>query len=127
MFTLESITDLADLTQLTPGMTVLALIWYVFVAIGLWRVFNKAGYPGILALIPIVNVIFLVKVAGYSGWMSLLYLIPIVGFIFGIFVAIRTGQRFGKGAGFSIFMLWIFSVIGYLILGFGKSTWRPQA
>lgn len=127
MFALESITDSASLYAVNGTTTVLALVWYVIIAIALWRVFSKAGYPGILAIIPIVNVFFLVKVAGYSAWMTLLYFIPIVGFIFGIFVAIRTGERFGKGGVFSFFLLWLFSVIGYLILGFGSATYRPRS
>lgn len=103
---------------------VLALIFYVLYAIALWKVFTKAGYPGILALIPIVNVIFLVKVAGMSGWFSLLYLIPVVGWIFHIVVSFKLGDRFGKGGLFSFFLLWLFSVIGFFILGFGSARYR---
>ncbi|MEU4016863.1 MULTISPECIES: DUF5684 domain-containing protein [unclassified Microbacterium] len=106
----------------TTGL--IALVFYVLVVIGLWKVFTKAGYPGILAIIPIVNVIFLVKIAGMSGWLALLYLIPIVGFIFGIIVAVKLGERFGKGGLFSFFLLFVFPYIGYLILGFGDSRYR---
>ena len=106
----------------TTGIIVLA--FYVLVVVGLWKVFTKAGYPGILAIIPIVNVVFLVKIAGMSGWLALLYLIPIVGFIFGIIVAVKLGERFGKGGLFSFFLLFVFPYIGYLILGFGESRYR---
>ena len=102
----------------------IALVFYVLYAVALWKVFSKAGYPGILALIPIVNVIFLVKVAGMSGWFSLLYLIPVVGWIFGIVVAFKLGGRFGKGGAFSFFLLWLFSVIGFFILGFGSARYQ---
>jgi len=50
---------------------VIALLWYVLVALAMWLVFAKAGWPGILALIPIVNIVILVKIAGYSGWTGL--------------------------------------------------------
>lgn len=126
MFTLESITDQTAFTALNGTSSVLVIIWYVIVAIALWRVFTKAGYAGILAIIPIVNIFILVKVAGYSAWMGLLYLIPIVNIVFAIFVALRTGERFGKGAMFSIFLLWLFSVIGYLIIGFGSARYTRQ-
>ena len=106
----------------TTGL--IALVFYVLVVIGLWKVFAKAGYPGILAIIPIVNVVFLVKIAGMSGWLALLYLIPIVCFIFGIIVAVKLGERFGKGGLFSFFLLFVFPYIGYLILGFGESRYR---
>ncbi|MBL3698094.1 hypothetical protein D3228_00295 [Leucobacter luti] len=104
-----------------------AIVWYILVAIALWRVFSKAGYAGILAIIPIVNIFILVKVAGYSAWMTLLYVIPIVGFIFSFFVAFRLGDRFGKGGAFSFFLLWLLSPIGYLILGFGASRYTPRS
>lgn len=120
------ITDQAQFTTLFQTYGVFGIIWYVIVAIALWRIFSKAGYPGILAIIPIVNIFILVKVAGYSAWMTLLYIIPIVNIVFSIFVAIRLGQRFGKGGAFSFFLLWLFSVIGYLILGFGSATYTPR-
>ncbi len=121
---MQSITDQAQFTTLFQDYGIFAIAWYVIVAIALWRVFSKAGYPGILAIIPIVNLFVLVKVAGYSAWMGLLYLIPIVNFIFSIFVAIRLGDRFGKGGGFSFFLLWLLAPIGYLILGFGAAAYR---
>ncbi len=102
------------------------IAWYVIVAIALWRVFSKAGYAGILALIPIVNLFILSKVAGYSAWMTFLYLIPIVGFIFGIFIALRLGERFNKGALYSIFFLWLITPIGYLMLGLGRAQYVPR-
>jgi hypothetical protein len=111
--------------QIFSGTTgLITLVFYVLVVIGLWKVFTKAGYPGILAIIPFVNVVFLVKIAGMSGWLALLYLIPIVGFIFGIIVAIKLGERFGKGGLFSFFLLFVFPYIGYLIIGFGESRYR---
>ncbi|MDQ4215654.1 DUF5684 domain-containing protein [Microbacterium capsulatum] len=103
---------------------ILGLIFYVLFAIAMWRIFTKAGYAGILAIIPIVNIVFLVKIAGMSGWFALLYLIPIVNVIFNIVVAIRLGRNFGKGGAFSFFLLWLFSIIGYFILGFGSAQYR---
>lgn len=124
---MEYITDQTQVTTLFQTYGVFGIAWYIIIAIALWRVFSKAGYPGILAIIPIVNVFILVRVAGYSAWMTLLYLIPIVNIVFAIFVAIRLGERFGKGGAFSFFLLWLFSAIGYLILGFGSTRYRPRS
>jgi hypothetical protein len=107
---------------------ILAFLWYVLVAIAMWMVFAKAGWPGILALIPIVNIVILVKIAGMSAWWSLLYLIPIVNVIFSIVVAVKVGAAFGKGAVWSFFLLWLISFIGYFILGFGDAKYtKPVA
>ncbi len=120
------ITDQAQILTVFQSYSIFGVIWYVLTAIALWRIFTKAGYAGVLAIIPIVNIIFLVKIAGYSGWMTLLYLIPIVNIIFGIFVAIRLGERFGKGGAFSFFLLWLFAIIGYFILGYGSARYTPK-
>ena len=104
--------------------SLIALAYYILVVIAMWKVFTKAGYPGILALIPIVNLIFLIKIAGMSGWLVLLYLIPIVNIVFAIIVAVKLGARFGKGGAFSFFLLWFLPFIGYFIIGFGQAQYR---
>ena len=76
---------------------VLALTYYVLLAVAMWRVFSKAGYLGILAFIPIVNWFIQVKIAGFSAWWGLLVLIPIVNVVFTIIVAVRIGRGFGHG------------------------------
>ena len=123
MIALTSITQQADLNGLSTTYGVIGFIVYVITVIALWKVFTKAGHPGWLAIIPIVNLFVLTKIAGFSYWVGLLYLIPIVNIVLHIIVALRVGKGFGKGAGFSIFLLWLFSFIGYLILGFGSDTY----
>lgn len=123
MIALTSITQQADLNALSTTYGVIGFIVYVITVIALWKVFTKAGHAGWLAIIPIVNLFVLTKIAGFSYWVGLLYLIPIVNIVLHIIVALRVGKGFGKGAGFSIFLLWLFSFIGYLILGFGSDTY----
>lgn len=117
------ITGTADLRTLWANTGIVSIIWYVLVAIALWKVFSKANYPGILAIVPIVNLFILVKIAGYSAWLGLLFLIPLVNVIFGLLVAFRLGRAFGKGGLFSFFFLWLFAFIGYFILGFGSARY----
>lgn len=105
------------------GTGLIGLVFYILVAVGLWKVFTKAGYAGIWAIIPIVNVVLLVRIAGMSAWFALLYLIPIVNFVFYIIVAFKIGARFNRSGVFSFFLLVLFPYIGYLILGFGDSRY----
>lgn len=127
MRALNVVTDTADLTSLYWTSSWIGLVFYILVAVALWKVFTKAGYAGILAIIPIVNLFVLVKVAGYSAWLGLLYLIPFVNFIFGLVIAFRVGRAFGKGGVFSFFLLWLFAFVGYFIIGFGKATYSKPA
>ena len=121
-----SITDQASVSSLWTT-SIFGLVIYVIVVVALWRVFAKAGWPGILAIIPIVNMFILVKIAGYSAWLGLLYFIPIANLVLAIIVAIKVGERFGKGGAFSFFLLFLFPFIGYLILGFGDARYMKRA
>ncbi|MEO2118110.1 MAG: hypothetical protein DSY74_05705 [Actinobacteria bacterium] len=121
-----SITDQASVSSLWTT-SIFGLVIYVIVVVALWRVFAKAGWPGILAIIPIVNMFILVKIAGYSAWLGLLYFIPIANLVLAIIVAIKVGENFGKGGAFSFFLLFLFPFIGYLILGFGDARYAKRA
>lgn len=111
----------------TFTLTVAIVALYVLYIIAAWKIFTKAGRPGILSIIPIVNLIVLIRITGYSGWLVLLYLIPIVNVIFNFFLAIRLGERFSKGVFFSIFWLWLLPIIGYFVLGYGQAKYRQTA
>lgn len=121
-----SITDQASVSTLWTT-SLIGLVIYIIVAVALWRVFTKAGWPGILAIIPIVNMFILVKIAGYSAWLGLLYIVPIANLILAIVVAIKVGEKFGKGGAFSFFLLFLLPFIGYLILGFGDARYTKRA
>ncbi len=121
-----SITDQTSIFALSATNSLIGLAVYVLLVVALWRVFSKAGYPGWLAIIPIVNLIFLTKIAGFSGWFALLYIVPIVGIVFYIIVSIRVGRAFGHGWFFSIALLVLLHIIGYLILAFSSDTYRAE-
>lgn len=105
------------------AMLLVGLALTIFVIAAMWRVFSKAGQPGWAAIIPFYNVYVLCKVAGRPGWWLVLLIIPVVNIVFSIIVAIDVAKSFGKGGAFGVFGLWLFSIIGYPILGFGKSRY----
>jgi hypothetical protein len=39
-------------------------------------------------------------------------------------VSIDVAKAFGKSAAFGVIGLWLFSIIGYLMLGFGDATYQ---
>lgn len=92
--------------------------------VAMWKIFAKAGQPGWAAIVPIYNVIVLLKVINRPWWWLLLLLIPIVDIVFLIIMAVDLGKSFGKGGAWSFFLLILLSLIGYLILAFGKSEYR---
>ncbi len=90
---------------------------------GLWKMFTKAGKPGWAAIVPFYNLYVWLKIAGRPGWWLILFFIPILNIIMALVVALDLAKAFGKSPVFGVVGLWLFSVVGYLILGFGKATY----
>jgi hypothetical protein len=103
---------------------VFGLILWLVVILAFWQVFVKAGRPGWAAIIPIYNIYVLLKIAGRPGWWLLLYIIPVVNWVVSLVVAIDVAKAFGKTSLFGVVGLWFFSVIGYMILGYGDATYH---
>ena len=104
----------------------------VVTLIGMWKVFTKAGHPGWAVLIPIYNLILLLRIAGlawYWVFTPLIVLIPFLGaiayLVWVVWVHHRISTRFGQGVGFTI-GLTLLSPIFWLILGFGSSKYLAE-
>jgi Family of unknown function (DUF5684) len=100
------------------------LAFFVLMIASMWKIFTKAGEPGWAVLIPIYNVIVLLKIAGKEWWWLFLFIIPLVNFVVGIIVTIALAKNFGKDIGFALGLLFL-GFIFYPILGFGEAVYRP--
>lgn len=109
----------------TVGTIVYLAVAVVYI-VALWRTFSKAGRPGWAAIVPIYNIYTLVKISGNSGWFTLLYFIPIANIVAAIIVALGVAKNFGKSGVFGFFGLFLFSLIGYLIIGFGSAQYQGE-
>ena len=105
------------------GLGIFGLLIAVIVIAGLWKTFDKADVPGWWAIIPILNIYGILKVAGRPAWWLILFLIPCIEIIIALVVFIDVAQRFGKGMGFAI-GLWLLPFVFFVILGFGSATYR---
>lgn len=106
------------------------ICWFIFIVIliaAMWKIYAKAGKPGWASLIPFYNVWVLLEIVGRPGWWILLFFIPFVNIIVAILVSIDLAKSFGKSAVFGIVLLFIFNVIGYLMLGFGDAKYQGPA
>jgi len=114
----------AGLAAFGMGMTIGSLLVAVLMIAAMWKVFEKAGEPGWAAIVPIYNVIILLKIVGKPTWWVILFFIPFVNFIAIILVSIALAARFGKGDGFAaglIFLPFIF----YPLLAWGDTQMSP--
>ena len=94
----------------------------VGVIAGIWKAFVKAGQPGWAVLVPIYNIVVMLRIAGRPVWWLLLMFIPFVNFVIAIVVSMDIAKRFGKGAGFGIGLAFL-GVVFWPILGFGSAQY----
>jgi len=111
----------------TTSFWSIAFFIFIIYAVSQWKIYEKAGQPGWAALIPIVNVYFLLKIIGKpTWWMLLLFFVPFVNFIIAIWMVNLLAKSFGRGIGCTIGLL-LFGVIFYPILGFGDAKYIGPA
>lgn len=107
-------------------MNVVGIILYlaivIFMIASLWKIFTKAGQPGWACIVPIYNLVVLLKIVNKPLWWIILMLIPIVNIVVLIIVINALSKSFGKGVGFTIGLLFL-GFIFYPILGFGDATY----
>lgn len=112
------------------GFIILPLILYVIILViglvGIWKMFEKGGIPGILGLIPIVNIFFLAKLAGKPMWWGLLFMIPFVNVVIAILILIGIAERFGRGIGTALGLVFL-TPIFFCILGYGSAEYSGPA
>lgn len=117
----------AQAASAAAGTTTL-IVWLAIVVLlvaSMWRVFERAGQPGWMAIVPLLNAYVLIKIAGKPGWFLLLFLIPLVNIVVAFIVAFGIAARFRRGQGFGIGLA-LLPFIFYPILAFGEDTALPQ-
>ena len=126
------------------------VVWHILQAVADWKIFSKAGRPGILAFIPIVNIYVEYGIC-WSKSMGLIYLVcvgitsyvsgvqepsstltmvsgaaSILALVLHIVQSIKLAKSFGKGVGYGILLI-LFGPLARLFLGLGDSRYigRP--
>ena len=92
----------------------------IFVIVGVWKVYEKAGQPGWACIIPIYNFYILCKFTGTKNWW--LIFIPLANIYIAIVAYIALAKSFGKDTGFGICLL-LLGFIFFPILGFGDAKY----
>ncbi len=111
------------------GMVCVCGVWLVALAVailgivGMWKVFTKAGEPGWAAIVPIYNIITLVKISGKESWWVILFFLGPVAPVAMILVSIAVAERFGKSTGFGVGM-GLLPMIFYPMLGFSDAQYQ---
>jgi len=106
--------------------------WVVWLAVivamlfALVKMYTKAGKPGWAAIVPFYNTWVLAEIGGRPGWWLFLMFIPFVNIVVSVLICLGVARNFGKGDGFGIVALWLFPIVGYMMLGFGSATYKSS-
>ena len=117
---------MASTVSVNPVAYLLILAVAVFACVCMWKIFEKAGYSGWKSLIPFYNTYCLFQMTWGNGWLMLLCMIPFVNFVVLIMMYHKLSKAFGKGAGFTVGILFL-SPIFLAMLAFGDATYtKPE-
>ena len=109
---------------------IIAIIFYVgFLVLlftSLWKINTKAGKPGWACLVPIYGYIVLLDIVGKPWWWILLMMIPLVNLVFVIKLLNLLSKSFGKDEGFTVGLIFL-GFIFLPILGLGKAEYKGPA
>jgi len=123
---------IAQLQAAFVSFLIFFVVLFVFSVVVGWKIFEKAGRPGWEVLIPIYSAyVFLVKILKVSPALFWLQFIPIVNFFVAVIlvfmVPFKLAEKFGKGGGFGVGLLFL-GIVFYPILAFGSAQYvgNPQ-
>lgn len=102
------------------------LILVVVMIAAQWKIYEKAGFPGWSAIVPIYNIYILTKIIGKPAWWIALLLIPGVNIVFLIWMVNLLSKSFGKTEGFTVGLIFL-GIVFYPILAFGDSKYQGPA
>jgi len=108
------------------GVAILYLAVVLIMVISSWKVFSKAGKPGIASLIPIWNIVVMVEMAGKPASWVLLMLVPCANIYFAIMLLVELAKRFGKSPGFGVGLI-LLPFIFWRMLAFGSAQYQAPA
>lgn len=106
-------------------MAIVIILYFaliIFLIASMWTIFTKAGQPGWAAIVPIYNIITLLKIVGKPTWWIILYFIPVVNLIFAIWTVNMLSKSFGKEEGFTVGLI-LLGIVFYPILAFGDAKY----
>jgi hypothetical protein len=116
----------AILGILGTGTPIAFLVIFLIIIAGMWKTYVKAGQPGWASIIPIYNLIVLMKIINKPVWWVIFYFIPLINIIISFVMMYELAKSFGKGVGYMLGLIFL-PFIFYPMLGFGKAEYTRSA
>jgi hypothetical protein len=119
----EESVGLGAIIAIIGAYLIFVLAIAVVMLVSMWKIYSKAGQPGWAVLVPIYNLVVLLKIVNKPVWWILLMLIPFVNFIIIILLYLQLAKAFGKDTGFGLGLVFL-PIIFLPMLAFGKSQYQ---
>lgn len=97
----------------------------IITVIAWWKLFSKAGFSGILAIIPIVNLAVASKIVFDSYWYTLLFAVPVVNVVYAAVLNYKMMKYFECSTLLAV--LAIFFPFFLLFPAFGSNEYQGPA
>jgi hypothetical protein len=109
------------------GQTFLVLVALYVLYVAPWcGVLHKAGKRWWTGLVPVLNLLLILKIAGRPMWWVVLLLVPVVNIAVWAVLCLDVAESFGHGLGFAIGLVFLPFVFG-LVLWLGPSGYAGPA
>lgn len=111
-----------ETTSMSPAVLIFYLVVLAVELVAMWKIYTKAGQPGWAAIVPIYNIIILLKIVKMDWWHILIMLIPCASMVYGCILSYKLATAFGKDTGFAVLTIF-FSPIMLPIIAFGSAEY----
>jgi hypothetical protein len=92
---------------MTGQWVLLALVVYLLLSAPWCPVFAKAGKRWWVALLPVINLLVIMRIAARPTWWVLLLFVPLLGIAVWTVVCLDVAERFGHGVPFTIGLVFL--------------------
>ena len=101
-------------------MVVFTILYLIGTFLGLWKIFEKAGYAGWKSIVPVYNMIVWLRVLERPMWWLIFIAIPYLSIFMFFLMVWKTIRRFGKTSYLVLIPATCFPCIYFPYLGFSR-------
>ncbi|RDV37665.1 signal peptidase I [Bradymonadaceae bacterium TMQ3] len=105
---------------------VISLALLLVLVASTWKLFTKAGQPGWMSLIPVLNTIIMVQIAGKEIWWVLLLFVPVANVVAMIIISLAFAEAYGKDTLWGLGLIFL-PFIFYPMLAFGNAQYMGSS
>lgn len=112
---------LGGLAAIMGMLSLIATVASIIMIVSQWIIYKKAGQKGWASIVPIYNMVVLLKIVELPVWYIFLLIIPFANIYATFKIYIELAHKFGQSTGFGVASVF-FNIICFPILAFSKNV-----